>query len=86
MSTHDTAALRQPVIWILIYVFPCLANSANFIYGQKEAKVRRHVTALPAVDKVEDRGWTNNFLCQVMGSASEGKYNTVNNTTSWEVI
>ena len=25
---------------------------------------------------------TNNFLGQVMGSASEGKYNTVKNTTS----
>ena len=28
----------------------------------------------------------NNFLGQVKGSASEGKYNTVNNSTSREVI
>ena len=27
----------------------------------------------------------NNFLSQVIGSASEGKYNTVNNSTSGEV-
>ena len=26
-----------------------------------------------------------NVVCQVIGSASEGKYNTVNNTTSGEV-
>ena len=28
---------------------------------------------------------TNNFLGQVIGSAIEGKYHTVNNTTSGEV-
>ena len=27
----------------------------------------------------------NNFLGQVIGNASEGKYNTVNNSSSWEV-
>ena len=58
----------------------CLASRGNFIYGREEANVHRHVTSMPVLIRS-----TNNFLGQFIGSASEGKYNTVNNTTSGEV-
>ena len=57
----------------------CLASPVNFIYGRVEAKVLSrdfHVCAIEAV---------NNFLGQVIGNASESKYNTVNNSSSGEV-
>ena len=53
---------------------------ANFIYGREEAKVRRHGTSMLVLIRP-----TNNFLGQAIGSVSEGKDNTVNNTTSGEV-
>ena len=58
-----------------------MASLADFIYGREEADVRRHdVTTMPVLIRP-----TNYFLGQVIGSASEGIYNNVNNTTSGEV-
>ena len=59
---------------------PCLASPANFIYGRVLAKVLSHVTIMPVLLRP-----VNNFLDQVIGNASEGKYNTVNNSSSGEV-
>ena len=61
-------------------VLSCLASPANFIYGRVLAKVLSHVTIMPVLLRPE-----NNFLGQVIGNASEGKYNTVNNSSSGEV-
>ena len=44
------------------------------------AKVLSHVTIMPVLLKP-----VNNFLGQVIGNASEGKYKTVNNSSSGEV-
>ena len=52
----------------------------NFIYGRVEAKVLSHVTFMPVLLRP-----VNNFLGQVIGNASEGGYNTVNNSLSGEV-
>ena len=59
---------------------PCLASPANFIYGLVLAEVLSHVTIMPVLLRP-----VNNFLCQVIGNASEGKYNTVNNSSTGEV-
>ena len=59
---------------------PCLASPANFIYGRVLAKVLIHVTIMPVLLRPE-----NNFLGQVIGNASEGEYNTVNNSSSGDV-
>ena len=56
------------------------ASPANFIYGRVEAKVLSHVTFIPVLLRP-----VNNFLGQVIGNASEGKYNAVNNSSSEEV-
>ena len=45
-----------------------------------EAKVLSHVTFMPVLLRP-----VNNLLGQVIGNASEGKYNTVNNSSSGEV-
>ena len=58
----------------------CLASPANFIYGRVLAKVLSHVTIMPVLLRP-----MNNFLGQVIGNASKGKYNTVNNSSSREV-
>ena len=58
----------------------CLASPANFIYGRVLNKVLSHVTIMPVL-----LGPVNNFLGQVIGNASEGKYNTVTNSSSGEV-
>ena len=58
----------------------CLASPANFIYGRVLAKVLSHVTIMPVLLRP-----VNNFLGQVIGNASEGIYNTVNNSSSGEV-
>ena len=58
----------------------CLASLANFIYGRVLAKVLSHVPIMPVLLRP-----VNNFLGQVIGNASEGKYNTVNNSSSGEV-
>ena len=58
----------------------CLASLANFIYGRVLAKVLSHVTIMLVLLRQ-----VNNFLGQVIGNASEGKYNTVNNSSSGEV-
>ena len=58
----------------------CLASPANFIYGRVLAKVLSHVTIMPVLLRP-----VNNSLGQVIGNASEGKYNTVNNSSSGEV-
>ena len=58
----------------------CLASPANFTYGRVEAKVLSHVTSMPVLLRP-----VNNFLGEVMGNASEGKYNTMNNSPSGEV-
>ena len=58
----------------------CLASPANFIYGRVLAKVLSHVTIMPVLLRP-----VNNFLGQVIGNASEGKYDTVNNSSSGEV-
>ena len=57
----------------------CLASPANFIYGRVLAKVLSHVTIMPVLLRP-----VNNFLGQVIGNASEGKYNTVNSSSSGE--
>ena len=57
----------------------CLASPANFIYGRVLAKVLSHVTIMPVLLRP-----VNNFLGQVIGNASKGKYNTVNNSSSGE--
>ena len=44
------------------------------------AKVLGHVTIMPVLLRL-----VNNFLGQVIGNASKGKYNTVNNPSSGEV-
>ena len=56
-----------------VSVHLCLASPANFIYGRLLAKVLSHVTIMPVLLRP-----VNNFLGQVIGNASEGKYNTVN--------
>ena len=61
-------------------IVACVASPANFIYGRVEAKVLSHVTVMPVLLRP-----VNNFLGQVIGNASEGKYNTVNNSSSREV-
>ena len=61
-------------------VSSCLARPANFIYGRVLAKVLSHVTIMPVLLRP-----VNNFLGQVIGNALKGKYNTVNNSSSWEV-
>ena len=58
----------------------CQASPANFIYGRVLAKVLSHVTIMPVLLRP-----VNNFLGQVIGNASKGKYNTVNNSSSGEV-
>ena len=80
-------------VWLVIPNFPflewhtcivsgtsCLASPANFIYGGVLAKVLSHVTIMPVLLRP-----VNNFLGQVMGNTSDGKYNIVNNTSSGEV-
>ena len=57
----------------------CLASPANFIYGWVEAKVLSHVTFMAVLLRP-----VYNFLGQVIGNASKGKYNTVNNSSSGE--
>ena len=73
VRTHNDYAI---VVWRHI-VFFCLASPANFIYGRVEAKVLSHVTFMPVLLRP-----VNNFLGQVIGNASEGRYNTVNNSSS----
>ena len=58
----------------------CPASPANFIYGRVLAKILSHVTIMPVLLRP-----VNNFLDQVIGNATEGKYNTVNNSSSGEV-
>ena len=58
----------------------CLASPANLIYGRVKAMVLSHVTFMPVLLRP-----MNNFLGQVIGNASEGEYNTVNNSSSGEV-
>ena len=58
----------------------CLASPANFIYGRVLAKVLSHMTIMPVLLRP-----VNYFLGQVIGNASKGKYNTVNNSSSGEV-
>ena len=67
-------------IWDLCTCTVCLASPANFIYGRVLVKVISHVTIMPVLLRP-----VNNFLGQVIGNASEGKYNTVNNSSSGEV-
>ena len=55
----------------------CLASLANFIYGQVLAKVLSYVPSCLCY-----WGRWIIFLGQVIGNASEGKYNTVNNSSS----
>ena len=64
------------------YTAYCLASPANFIYGRVLAKALSHVTIMPVLLRP-----VNNFLGQVIGNASEGKYNTrtMNNSSSGEV-
>ena len=56
-------------------------NYANEL--SKHLKWRRNVIDMPVLIRLTKNvlGLTNNFLGQVMRSVSEGKYNTVNNTT-----
>ena len=82
MDTHSRSS--QPLIGQITrskrpLIF-CLASLANFIYGRVLAKVLSHVTIMPVLLRP-----VNNFLGQVIGDASEGKYNTVNNSSSGEV-
>ena len=65
---------------VVLGLWRCLASPGNFIFAREEANVHRYVTSMPVVIRS-----TNYFLGQFIGSASEGKYNTVNNTTSGEV-
>ena len=70
--------------WHIKFVFVsnvfCLESPANFIYGRVGAKVLSHVTFMPVLLRP-----VNNVLDQVIGNASEEKYNTVNNSSSGEV-
>ena len=66
--------------WVGYSANTCLASPANFIYGRVLATVLSHVTIMPVLLRT-----VNNFLGQVIGNESEGKYNTVNNSSSWEV-
>ena len=52
----------------------------QFHFWPEEAKSLSQVTIMPVLFRP-----ANNFVGQVIGSASEGKYNTLNNTTSEEV-
>ena len=63
-----------------VQVGSCLASSANFIFGRVEAKVLSYMTYMPVLIRP-----ATNLLGQVIESASEGKHNTVNNSTSGEV-
>ena len=79
---YGAKSLCRPTVGEMdrIAVNSCLASPANFIYGLVEAKVLSHVTFMPVLLRP-----VNNFLGQVIGNASEGKYNTVNNSSSGEV-
>ena len=76
-------ARPRPVVWLWEpeYDSLCLASPANFIYGRVLAKVLSHVTIMPVLLRP-----VNNFLGQIIGNVSEGEYNTVNNSSSGEVI
>ena len=79
--SNDDMKNNRPIsnlkfVWKIIEK-ACLAN---FIYGRVEAKVLSHVTFMPVLLRP-----VNYFLGQVIENASEGKYNTVNNSSSGEV-
>ena len=62
-------------------VIPLPGKPGQFhFYGHVEPNVLSHVTFMPVLIRP-----ANNFLGQVIGSASEGEYNNVNNSTSGEV-
>ena len=77
---HGDSRWSPPVPTNSTTLLGCLASPANFIYGRVEAKVLSHVTFMPMLLRP-----VNNFLGQVIGNASQGKYNTVNNSSSGEV-
>ena len=79
MDEDGFTGLKQP--YTSITHGWCLPGEpANFIYGRVEAKVLSHVTFMPVLLRP-----VNNCLGLVIGNASEGKYNTVNNSSSGEV-
>ena len=80
MHSHHWYVMLNSVFAQYTTLTACLASSANFIYGRVLAKVLSHVTIMPVLLRP-----VNNFLGQVIGNASEGKYNTVNNSSSGEV-
>ena len=79
MNSYDECAYRL-YFYGLTTPNACLASPANFFYGRVLANVLSHVTIMPVLLRP-----VNNFLGQVIENASEGKYNTVNNSSSGEV-
>ena len=55
------------------------ARPISFMAGYRP-RILSHVTFIPVLLRP-----VNNFLGQVIGNASEGKYNTMNNSSSGEV-
>ena len=78
--THAYGEIRKSTILLYMVFGHCLASPANFIYGRVEAKVFSQVAFMPVLLRP-----VNYFLGQVIGNALEGKYNTVNNSSSGEV-
>ena len=61
--------------WLPLWFYEIFFFGKRFIIGGIA-----HMTFMPVLLRP-----VNNFLGQVIGNASEGKYNTVNNSTSREV-
>ena len=80
LGEDDTASACSgacvPAVRVYACSDHCLASPANS-NGRVEANVLSHVTFMPVLLRP-----VNNFLGQVKGNASEGKYNTVNNSSS----
>ena len=76
----SSPAIKRNLIYFRCTTHPCLASPTNFIHGRVLAKVLSHVTIMPVLLRP-----VNNFLGQVIGNVSEGKYNTVSSSSSGEV-
>ena len=76
----ENSNIFQDSFLCTVLLVACLACPANFIYGRVEANVLSHMTFMPMLLRL-----VINFLGQVIRNASEGKYNTVNKSSSGKV-
>ena len=71
------------VMVVITLTIPTIAWQAwpiSFQAGSRQIRVLSHVTFMPVLLRP-----VNNFLGQVIGNASEGRYNTVNYSSSGKV-